>query len=147
MKIIKLAIVAISVAVASFAFAGLVQPAPVMITLNEDNSGFAQGDMLTARYSDNDVEFIGCGTRTIEAGGPLFHFGFCQATDSEGNMAFCSTNDADLLTSMRATADYSFVTFGFNTDGVCTRIGFSTQSFYLPNKVQKKSKGSKKNKD
>jgi len=146
MKIIKLAIVAIAVAVTSFAFAGLVQPAPVTITMNPDDSGFAQGDMLTARYSDNDVEFIGCGTRTIKNGGPLFHFGFCQATDSEGNFAFCSTNDAELLTSMRATADYSFVTFGFDENGECNRIGFSTQSFYIPNKVQKKSKGSKKKK-
>ena len=56
----------------------------------------------------------------------------CQAGDEEGDEATCFSEDAELLDMMRATGDYSFVTFSWNEDGDCTRIGFSTQSFYLP---------------
>jgi len=143
MKIINLAIISITLAVASYAFAGQVSPVPVFIVLDEDGSGSAQGDMLTARFADNDIEFIGCGTRQFDAGGTIFDFGFCQAGDSEGNRAFCNTDDAELLSAMRATADYSFVTFSFGANGACTRIGFSTQSFYLPGDVQEKPKKGK----
>jgi len=40
---------------------------------------FAQGDLWTARTADNDVEFIGCGTRVLDDGaGGTFLFGFCR---------------------------------------------------------------------
>jgi len=52
--------------------------------------------------------------------------------------AFCSTFDPDLLDAMKSVSDFSFITFSWNVAGECTRIGFSTQSFYLPNfKIQK----------
>lgn len=90
-------------------------------------------DMVTARFSDNDVEFIGCGIRTFDDGaGGTFTFGFCQATDSAGVNGFCQSTNTDLLLAMAATADFSFITFGWDAVGDCTRIGFSTQSFYLP---------------
>ena len=118
------------------AFAGLAQPAPILITQNADGSGNAQGDMLTARNADNDVEFIGCGTRTIDTGTGSFSFGFCQAANAAEEMAFCSTSNADLLDAVKAVSDYSFLTFGFDESGECTRIGSSTQSFYLPEKLE-----------
>lgn len=115
------------------AFAGLVQPAPVIVDL--DNM-FAQGDQLTARIADNDVELIGCGIRIFDNGGNAFTWGFCQATDSAGQTITCFTESPSLLEVMRSTSAYSFITFSWQDDGFggteCTRIGFSAQSFYLP---------------
>jgi len=115
------------------AAAGFLQPAPVIVTLNGDGSGSATGDMVSARFAPDAVSVMGCGTRTIDdhAGG-VFHFGFCQATDSTGVQGFCSTDRADLLEAMHATGDFSFITFAWDVDGFCTRIGTSTQSFYIP---------------
>jgi hypothetical protein len=79
------------------------------------------------------VEFIGCGIRLITAGTDTFEFGFCQAADSDDVNIFCSTQNADLLVAISSTSAFAFVAFAFDENGECTRIGFSTQSFYLPN--------------
>lgn len=119
---------------AGFAFAGLVQPAVVEVDF--DNM-FAQGDQLTARTSAGDTEFIGCGTRSFDDGmGSPFRFGFCQATDAGGDTITCFTQNGALLDEMRASNDYAFISFNWQDDGFggaeCIRVGFSTQSFYLP---------------
>ena len=45
---------------------------------------------------------------------------------------------------MKGTSAYAFITFSWEDDGFgggeCTRVGFSTQSFYLPAKSYKKRK-------
>ena len=87
--------------------AGFTQPAPVEIDF--DNR-FAVGDMVTARFSENEFELIGCGIRKIE---------------------------------ISDTEVFSFVTFSWNEDGECTRIGNSTQSFYIPEFKDKKDKKDK----
>lgn len=131
-QVLIVAVLTLSFAVAGFA--GLVGPAAVFV--DEDNM-IASGDQAAARFSDNDVEFIGCGIRVNEDGvGGVFSFGFCSASDSEEVDAFCTTLNADLLDAMKATSAFSFISFSWNEDGECTRIGFSTQSFYLPNGVQ-----------
>jgi hypothetical protein len=117
--------------IAMTATAGQVQPAQVIVNIDEDGSGSAQGDMRTARNADNNFELIGCGIRMFSIPAGTFSFGFCQATDHNEVQAFCSTNNAELLQAMHATSDNSFVTFSFDADGECRRIGFSTQSFYL----------------
>jgi len=114
-----------------FAYAGLVQPAPVVVDL--DNR-VALGDQFTARTAMNETVFIGCGSRTIDDGVNPFRFGFCQARDSEGDFIFCSTQNADLLDEMRALTAYAFITFSWNENDECIRVGSSTQSFYLPKK-------------
>jgi hypothetical protein len=121
---------------AGAAYAGLAQPAPVMVDLE---NMFAQGDQLSARTADNDIEFIGCGIRIFD-GSVAGAFGFCQATDSADVSFVCTTQSPDLLEAMRSASAYSFITFAWDESGVCTRIGFSTQSFYLPD-PDLKSKG------
>lgn len=118
---------------AGFAVAGFVQPAPVDVDL--DNL-VAVGDQLTARTSAGDTEFIGCGTRSFDDGlGNTFRFGFCQASDADGDEVTCFTQSGALLDEMRANSDYAFITFSWQDDGFggaeCIRVGFSTQSFYL----------------
>jgi hypothetical protein len=117
----------------SLAFAGLHQPAPIMIDLVNET---AQGDMLTAANSVNSDEFIGCGTRSFDDGmGNAFRFGFCQAQVNGGESIVCATDNDALIDEIRAANDFSFVTFSWTDDGAggftCIRVGFSTQSFYL----------------
>ena len=115
-------------------FAGLHQPAPIEIDVD---NGFAHGDMLTAANSVNSDEFIGCGTRIIDlGGGDTLRFGFCQAQENGGDSITCFVYDNDaLIDEMRASNDFAYVTFSWSDDGAgnltCTRVGFSTQSFYL----------------
>lgn len=124
---------AIMLAMGTAAFAGFVQPAPVDVDLA---GGVALGDQLTARIDPDPDVFIGCGTRTISTGGGILHTGFCQAEDSAGDHVLCFTTDPGLLEAMHATSDFAFITFSFVDDGAggftCTRVGHSTQSFYLP---------------
>lgn len=112
------------------AHAGVAQPAPVTIDLDERLAG---GDQVTARYSKNDLDVIGCGVRMFAegAGG----FGFCQAQDAEGDAALCVTTDPALLAVMGGISDFGFITFAWDEEGDCTRVGFSTQSLYLPRKL------------
>lgn len=112
------------------AIAGSVQPFPVDVDLT---TRIANGDMVTARYSANDNEFIGCGIRKFDDGaGGATAFGFCQAEDADGERIICNTDNAELLDAISSSAAFSFVTFSWNEDDRCTRIGFSNQSFYLP---------------
>ncbi len=119
-----------AVAISGAAIAGSVQPFPVDVDLT---TRIANGDMVTARYSANDNEFIGCGIRKFDDGaGGATAFGFCQAEDADGERGFCNTANEDLLDAISSSAAFSFVTFSWDEDGNCTRIGFSNQSFYLP---------------
>jgi len=149
----KLYLLAMVVVLATAASAGSISIQPVTITDNDDGTGRAQGSMSTARFSENDIEVMGCGTR-VWAGG--FRNGFCQATDADDNYRVCYTENPVLLDNMRATGDYSFVAFEWETIEpdpeldpelepfqLCTFVQFSTQSFYIP-EHGKKSKKSKK---
>ena len=118
------------------AFAGFTQPQSVVVDLVNRS---AIGDMVTARFSENDVELIGCGVRYFDdgAGGAIF-IGFCSAADADDNQIICFTENAGLIEAIKAISDYSFITFGWDADNQCTAIGNSTQSFYLPNLKAKK---------
>ena len=146
MRVIYLVLTIAMLLVSGLVFAGYLQPAPVLVAFNPDGSGDAQGDMVTARFSDSALELIGCGVRYFDDGaGGSTEFGFCQARmddgSEEGLRGFCNTTNSGLLDAMKATSDFSFVTFSWNAQSECTRIGFSTQSFYLPEfaKKQKES--------
>ena len=121
---------------AGLASAGHVLSVPVEVDLV---NMLAEGDQTTARYSDNDVELIGCGIRALSDGvNPPFTFGFCQATDSAEETIFCSTFDAELIDAIKAVSSHAFITFSWNEIDECTRVGKSSQSFYLPSKKDKK---------
>jgi len=133
---IKKALISAAIALtSSFALAGQSNDVPVEIDLE----GFsALGNMKTARFSDNDNEFIGCGTRTFAFGdGTSFNFGFCQAGIEEGASINCGTEDLSLISQINAISDYSFITFRWDDLGNCTYVGSSTQSFYIPGKKDK----------
>ncbi len=134
MKIRHLLSSAVLTLLAGAAYAGFVQSLPVVVDLDNQT---AFGDQLGARTANDDVSLIGCGTRNFDDGlGFSFRFGFCQATDTDGNNVICTTQNPNLIDEMRANSSYSFITFSWDDDGfgnlTCNRVGFSTQSFYLP---------------
>ena len=116
------------------AVAGLTQPAPVDVDLVNMS---ASGDQVTARYSRNDVEYIGCGIRKFDDGaGSAISFGFCQAQDEDEEQFTCFTQNADLLDAISSSGEFGFITFAWDANDECTQIGFSNQSFYLPEKLK-----------
>jgi hypothetical protein len=132
----SLFVMAAAMLVSISGYAGFTQPAPVMIEIDGLN-GIATGDMVSARNSTNEFEFIGCGMRAFDDGaGDAFYTGFCQASLEEGVTYTCFTFNKALLDGIQMVADASFITFSWVDDGTgnltCTRIGSSTQSFYLP---------------
>lgn len=131
---IRTAIATLTLSLASSAaLAGLTQPFVVEVDLV---NRIASGDTVTARYSRNDVEFIGCGIRKIEDGvGGVFTFGFCQAQNIDEEQITCFTENPELLDAISSQPDFAFITFSWDEDEVCTRIGNSNQSFYLPRKL------------
>ena len=139
MKIRNLLLVTALTLVAGIAFAGLKQPAAVVVDLDNMN---AFGDQNTARIARDDVSFIGCGTRDFDDGIITpFSFGFCQAGDSDEIQIVCFTQNATLMDAMKAHSAFAFITFSWQDDGgggaECIRVGSSTQSFYLPNLTTK----------
>ena len=131
--LILLALLLLSVA----AYAGQVQPAPVTIVFDENGGGTAGGDMITARNSENEFEFIGCGVRAFDDGaGGASDWGFCQASLEEDVTVTCFVFDnAELMEGINVLSDSSYITFSWVDDGLgnltCNRVGASTQSFYL----------------
>lgn len=119
----------------SAAMAGLANEFPVDVTLNPDGSGTAAGSMTTARFSKNNVEYIGCGLRRNDDGaGGVFLFAFCQASTADEIVGFCETDNPALIASIGDQDDFSFIVFAWNAAGECRSIGNSTQSFYIPKK-------------
>ena len=117
--------------------AGYTQPASVTIEIDTGVSGSAIGDMLTARNSKNDYEFIGCGVRALDNGaGFTYSYGFCQAGLEEDVSYTCFTESPVLIEAMNLIAESSFITFSWVDDGdgnlTCNFVGSSSQSFYLP---------------
>jgi hypothetical protein len=89
--------------------------------------------MATARFSSNNVEYIGCGVRAFDlGGGSTLLTAFCQASTPAGVLGFCSTENPGLIDAIKSISDYSFVTFSWDTNGACRTVGNSTQSFYIP---------------
>jgi len=134
MKMNRLIAMGALVLTSSAALAGLVTITPVSVTVNPDTSGSALGSMSAARFSKNDVEYIGCGVRRIDTGAGVVVFGFCQASTAAGVLGFCSSESPDLIASIGDQDDYSFITFSWDSAGICRGIGNSTQSFYIPSK-------------
>jgi hypothetical protein len=140
MKIGNLLSIAALMLIAGGAYAGLNQPAPIVVDLVNMS---ALGDQVTARTASDDVTFIGCGIRVFDNGVNSFSFGFCQAGDSDENQITCFTENPTLLDAMKNNSTMGFISFSWQDDGgggaECTRVGFSTQSFYLPNFTTKGS--------
>ena len=134
LKFLKSIVVPVALLCSVNTYAGLTFDVPV--TVDTTNST-AYGNYRTARFAADTVSFIGCGSGVIvQADGTPFFYGFCQATDSTGARAFCNIRNADIANKVGGISDYSYITFNWNADGDCTRLGVSTQSVYIPAGVE-----------
>lgn len=125
------------------ALAGAYEDVPLSIDFD---ARVAQGSMVTVRSSKNSAELIGCGVRYIDNGaGGAFSFGFCSAAYDVNEDTFdgvtCFTFNPALVEAIHSISDFSYIVFSWRDDGnggaECVRIGNSTQSWYLPEKVIK----------
>jgi hypothetical protein len=121
---------------ASLALAGATADVPVEIDFELKA---AQGVQTSARFSDNDVEAIGCGARVTDLGdGETFSFGFCQATAASGETIVCTTFSPELVDAINSIANYGFISFSWSDEDECVSVRNSTQSVYIPEFKTKK---------
>lgn len=123
------------------AFSGFERPYPVEIEIDDVNgTGYAAGDLISARNSINEFEYIGCGVNSYDFGfGGSWTWGFCQAGLEEGNLVICTTENPALIETINGLSDSTYIRFQWADDGAgvlsgsfnCTRINASTNSFYL----------------
>jgi hypothetical protein len=115
--------------------AGLESSDPVSV---DAEARTAEGDMGAARYSRNDVEYIGCGVEHTDlGGGDTFVFGFCEARDSLGQTAVCTTVRREIIEAISAISDTSRIRFIWNEFFECAQIRIETSSQYLPDYVRR----------
>jgi hypothetical protein len=133
MRMKRVAAVGMLVLGASAALAGQVELEPVTVTREADFSGVASGAMGQARFSENNVEAIGCRINHFDNGmGGLSIFGFCHANTAQSVGVVCISQDPKLLEAIAAFNDYSFVIFTWDAQQTCRSIGSSTRSVYIP---------------
>jgi hypothetical protein len=133
MQLTKMIVALVAAFASAVVLAGAAETSSVAVTVNPDGSGSASGIMSAARTSSNDFELIGCGIKGFKSGSP--DFGFCQAQDADENYVVCFAYKGNLMSTINAIADYSYIRFDFDKNGECTRLDFSTQSQYLPSNV------------
>lgn len=120
----------ITISASATVSAGQYIPQPVTIDVANNR---AQGDMYSARHSLSKDAYIGCGVRYRKRNdGTFFKSGFCQA-GIDGETAFCSTADKEMIPVFNSLSDHSFIAFSWDPKTKeCLYIVSSNQSLYLP---------------
>jgi hypothetical protein len=136
MKLVRLLLPA-AMLLSSLAVAGEFNVAQVSIDFTNKT---AQGNLVAARFSSNDVERIGC---AVGYGNSVGHFAYCEATDAHDNDIACITYDAGMIDTIASINTFSFVFFrweeghslppGFE---LCTRVTVATRSTHIPEKIE-----------
>ena len=127
MKLFQM-LVAGTMLVSSMVFAGATNDLSkwgVEINFEEQTAG---GLMPAARFSEEPVEWIGCGVRHTLVDGVLDSWAWCTATENPETSVHCIALDAELIDKIADLNHYSYVVFGWDESGECTYFGFSTQS-------------------
>ena len=142
MKLQKLTIFAVSILLSVSAYAGTFQQSPVEIKDNGDGSGEARGSQGSARFSENEVEFIGCRLQgriqTPTASARLQVS--CSASDENGTQVSCRSTEPEIIGAMQAISAYSWIFFTFDMAGNCTLLQTSTRSLFIPDSRNLKGK-------
>lgn len=106
--------------VATVSTAGLKSSYPVGIFGLVGSITEAEGSVGTARNSGNSVEYIGCETTVTNVGTST---GTCWAKESTGEVATCTTNNANQLATIRSINPQSWIRFQVgNISGQCAEI-------------------------
>ena len=93
------------------------------ITVNSSN---AYGGITMARKTADTTQYLYCGTSKY-AGSTVS--GSCYAR-SKTTSGYCTTQDADMLASIRSINPSSYISFGWDASGVCNYISVANGSAY-----------------
>ena len=132
MKLIKLLLVAAMLLLSSQTFAGEFHVA--LVEIDFDNQQ-AQGNLIAARFSENDEERIGCALGNGD-GRP---YAYCEASLGAGNDAFCITYDAAMIDTIASINTFSFVYFKWEHkvgEDLCRHVTVATRSIHIPSRLK-----------
>ena len=136
MKYFNYLTASIFMAFALSANAGRYDHAPVIVDLV---NYVGEGGMAAARYSNNDIEEVGCRIRSTAGVGSQVQ---CQARDANDVLIYCTSEDPQILEAARSISSYSWISF--TTDqrqyGECLTLNISNKSFHIPDTDNVKGK-------
>jgi hypothetical protein len=93
--------------------------------------GRAMGSLSSARFSDDNTQYIGCAIRVTSGTSPAQ--AVCFARDEQGDYLSCSSTDYDHRQAMYGISDYSWINFSVAADGrTCSWIEVNTKSTHIP---------------
>ena len=129
MKTFQLLLPAAILLLSSYVYAGAFKIAPVDIDFDKQ---WAQGNLIAARFSDNEEERIGCAVGYGEKG----QYAYCEASLGTGKDAICTTFDPAMIDTIASINTFSFVYFQWDKDGLCTHVTVATRSIHIPSKLK-----------
>jgi hypothetical protein len=131
---LSFAAIAAAFGIGSEAHAGLRSPVPVAAVRYSNGQVYAAGNMSTARYSADAIQWIGCSTYTFATGTQYIS---CGAKNASGFYVGCSINTTqtgywNFRDAFLAVGDYSYISFSSDTQGRCSNISVQDYSYQLP---------------
>jgi hypothetical protein len=93
-------------------------------TVQHVSSTEARGVVRDARFSSNNVEFIGCNVQANALVG-------CFVKDAAGTYKTCTATAAGFATAAAAIGPNSHLTIKWNSSGTCTFLDVYNTSIYL----------------
>ena len=102
---------------------------PVEVAIIYDDSIYAMGSMVAARYSKDSNQNIGCTAYTY----PYYSWTSCIATDKAGNSLACGSGDPHWASGVQAMTASSFINFTVANEngGECGSIIIKNDSSFL----------------
>jgi hypothetical protein len=102
---------------------------PVEVAIIYDDSTYAMGSMVGARYSKDSNQNIGCTAYTL----PYYSWTSCFAMDRAGNSLACGSGDPHWASVVQAMTASSFINFTVanNNGGECSHIIIKNDSSFL----------------
>ena len=96
------------------------------VTIYDD---YAYGAIGTTRNSADNVQYLGCTVYGTSGGTQQV---ICKARNTDGKTAACTSSAPAIIQAALAVNGDSYVWFGFNADGNCTRLYGYNWSWYAP---------------
>jgi hypothetical protein len=122
---------------ATLGMALLTNPAPswagaqysAEVAIIHDDTFYAMGSMVAARYSKDSNQTIGCTAYTL----PSYSWTSCYAMDRAGNTLACGSGDPHWASVVQAMTSSSFINFtvAYNNGGECSHIIIKNDSTFL----------------
>ena len=102
---------------------------PVEVAIIYDDTTYAMGSMVAARYSKDSNQNIGCTAYTL----PYYSWTSCYAMDRAGNTLACGSGDPHWASVVQAMTSSSFINFTVanNNGGECGSIIIKNDSSFL----------------